>query len=72
MKFDITDCIKIIGNKFLTIFNRGDNYYMVDFDGELVDEDTNYENIQKMFRVFSTIAFGQEAVTNQVISKSVQ
>jgi hypothetical protein len=63
-KFDITNCIKVIGNKFLTIFTKDNTYYMVDFDGELVDEDTNYDSIQKMFRIFSTIAFGQEAVTN--------
>ena len=61
-KFDITDCIKVIGNKFITIFLKNDEYYMVDFDGELVDVDKDYNKIQKMFRIFTTIAFNQEVV----------
>lgn len=62
-KFNTENLTKVVGNEFLSIFFDKDNdmYYTVDNDSELVDEDKNYSKIEKMFRIFSAIAFSNKA-----------
>lgn len=62
--FNKDNCTKVFGNEFLTIYidNTTGMYYTVDFDGDLVDRGMDYGKIERMFRVFSAIAFSQKAL----------
>lgn len=62
--FNVDNCTKLYGNEFLTVYadNDTDMYYTVDFEGELVDRDTSLQKIERMYRVFSAIAFSQKAL----------